>query len=806
MRLRLHCHFRTVPGQRLEVVAGDGTHELTWTAGHWWAGAVDVRGAYGYRLVDESGPVAREQGPPHAPPPGVAEGDVVVDRWQAYDPVRPARRSSLFSRALAVHHPAVPDASGGAGTGLRLRLLEPAVPVGWSPVVLPAAADAATAARAGVARLDPAPDGYPWWQGRAVDPGALADGYRYVLVGPGGEVVEGDREVRHLPPLDGGTAVVVDEALHALGGWRGAGVAVPVFALRGERSLGVGQFGDLPAFVDWAADAGLAMVQLLPLNDTIATHDWDDAYPYDPVSVQALHPLYVDVLDLPGAELVADEVETLRDELEAEDAVDYPRVMAAKWRLLRRLHDAVPRGREVAAFAATEWAWLGPYALWCVLRDRHGTPDPRRWGDDAAHAPGRVAGAREPGHPDHEEVMFHVWLQYHLRRQLDAAAAHARDRGVALKGDLPIGVSPTSVETWVHPEWFHPGTQSGAPPDDFAVDGQNWGFPTYDWEAMAADGYGWWRRRFASLARTFDAYRIDHVLGFFRIWEIPEGHRSGLLGRFRPCLPLSEAEVRGWLDDVDLEALTHPVADETDVALLAVRGGWHPRIQWWRTTAHRALRPDVRRAFDAMADHFYFTRHEHLWRGRGRMALSGVVGATDLLACGEDLGMVPPQVPEVMEDRGVLSLEIERMPKRLGAWRTDPAATPYLAVVSTGTHDMSVLRGWWAEEPEAAARLWREGLGRTGAPPVDPAPEVVQEVVAAQLASPSMLCILPVQDWLALDADLRRDDPTAERINVPSDRHHHWRYRLHLTTAQLHEADLTPRLRGLVVGAGRATG
>ena len=162
---------------------------------------------------------------------------------------------------------------------------------------------------------------------------------------------------------------------------------------------------------------------------------------------------------------------------------------------------------------------------------------------------------------------------------------------MALKGDLPIGVSPTSVETWVHPEWFHLGTQTGAPPDDFATDGQNWGFPIYDWARMAEDGFGWWRHRLQALARTFDVYRIDHVLGFFRIWEIPEGATAGLLGRFRPCLPLSDAEVRGWLDDVDLDPLTTPAGEATDVALLAVPGGWHPRIQWWTTTAYRAWRP-----------------------------------------------------------------------------------------------------------------------------------------------------------------------------------------------------------------------
>ncbi len=550
------------------------------------------------------------------------------------------------------------------------------------------------------------------------------------------------------------------------------------------------------------------MVQLLPVNDTVAVHGWDDSYPYDPVSVHALHPLYVDLLDLPGAESVADAVTMLRDELDHLDTIDYPRVMAATWSLLRRLYLAAPPDPAVTSFAEVEWDWLGPYALWCLLRDRHGTADHTAWRADATFDPDRVAEVADPTHLDHDELMFHVWVQYHLRRQLDTAAAHAHARGVALKGDLPIGVSPTSVETWVHPEWFHLGTQSGAPPDDFALDGQNWGFPTYDWDAMAEDGYGWWRHRFEALARTFDLYRIDHVLGFFRIWEIPAGASSGLLGRFRPCLPLSEAEVRGWLDDVDLDALTRPPGDDPrDVALLDVDGGWHPRIRWWETTAHQRLTPARRAAFDAMANDFFHARHGHLWRGRGRMALQGVVGATRLLACGEDLGMVPPSVPEVMHELGVLSLQIERMPTYEDTWRSDPADVPYLAVTSTGTHDMPVLRSWWGASPDAAARLWSDALERAGAPPLELSPPVAEELVAAQLASPAMLCILPIQDLLAIDADLRRDDPDAEQINHPEDRHNRWRYRLHLRTTDLHDATaFTARVRSLVAGAGRATG
>jgi 4-alpha-glucanotransferase len=521
------------------------------------------------------------------------------------------------------------------------------------------------------------------------------------------------------------------------------------------------------------------------------------------VSVHALHPLYVDLAALPGAETVAGELAALREELEPLAEIDYPRVMAAKWQIARHLFDR-SSDAGLDAFVDAEWWWLGPYVRWCVLRDRHGSPDPRDWGGDARHDPERVDALLDPDDADHDDARFHAWMQWHLRRQLDAAADHAHARGVALKGDLPIGVSPTSVEVWTRPELFHVGAQTGAPPDAFAEQGQNWGFPTYDWEAMAADGHAWWRRRFAAMARTFDAYRIDHVLGFFRIWEIPEGETDGRLGRFRPCLPLSDDEIGGWLGPIDLSPLTARDGGSPDVALLPVDGGWHPRVEWRRTRAWAELPEDARTAFDAMANDFYHRRHARLWEGRGRRTLGAVVTSTDLLACGEDLGMVPDVVPGALRDLGVLSLEIGRMPKSVGAWRSDPRAVPYLTVVSTGTHDMPPLRLWWRDDPAVADRYWREVLGRGGAPPADPGPDVCRDVVREQLASPAMLCVLPIQDLLATRAELRRADPGDEQINRPSDRDHRWRYRLHVTVTDLRaDRAATEQFREDVRAAGR---
>jgi 4-alpha-glucanotransferase len=204
-----------------------------------------------------------------------------------------------------------------------------------------------------------------------------------------------------------------------------------------------------------------------------------------------------------------------------------------------------------------------------------------------------------------------------------------------------------------------------------------------------------------------------------------------------------------------------------------------------------------------VANDFYFLRHEDFWGEQGRRTLTALLDATDLLACGEDLGLVPQVVPEVMADLGVLSLEIERMPKALGTWRADPALAPYASVVSPGTHDMAPLRLWWTEDPAFAQRYWAEVLGAEGPTPGVADPALVSDIIERQLASPAMVVIVPIQDLLAMDGDVARPDPH-ERINEPADRHHRWRYRLHLTLDDLAAAtDFNERLAGMIEAADR---
>ena len=582
--------------------------------------------------------------------------------------------------------------------------------------------------------------------------------------------------------------------------WRGAGVAVPVFSLRTEDSFGVGEFHDIPRLVDWAVATGQRFIQILPVNDTTMTRTWQNSYPYNAVSSFALHPQYI---HLPAAGVRKDaRYKALQAELEALPRIDYEKVNACKTEFLRKAY--ARSGKEVLQskayrdFYAANAGWLKPYAVFSVLRDEKDTCDFSAWGEYAVYSP-RKADAYAAAHAD--EVGFWCWVQYLLDAQLREAVAYAHSRGVALKGDLPIGVSRQSVDAWCHPQLFHLDSQAGAPPDPFAEEGQNWGFPTYNWERMARDGFAWWKARLRKMADYFDAFRIDHILGFFRIWEIPVRYQSGLMGHFNPALPYSGEELRN-------RGFNPEDTGDTDVLFVEDprrRDWWHPRICGQNTRAFSRLPEWLQDRYTELYNDFFYRRHSRFWKESALSKLPSLLRATGMLCCGEDLGMIPDSVPETMAQLDILSLEIQRMPKDPRDTFADPARYPYRCVCTTGTHDTATLRAWWEEDRALPQRYYKEMLHGEGEAPATCEPWVAGRIVGDHLASPAMLAILPLQDWLAADGDVRYPgDPADERINVPVIPRYYWRYRMHCTLESLiGNPVLNARLKGLVEASGR---
>ncbi len=587
--------------------------------------------------------------------------------------------------------------------------------------------------------------------------------------------------------------------------WRGAGTAIPVFSLRSEDDFGVGEFLDLKKMVDWAAATGQCILQLLPINDTTMTGTWQDSYPYNANSTFALHPQFI---NLQAAGVKADAAfRALQEELNALPQVDYERVNREKIRLLREAYSKtfakLSKTAAYKAFIAANRDWLEPYAAFCTLRDSFGTADFGKWKTYAKYSASKI----EKYCTEHrDEVDFHCFVQFHLDRQLSEVRDYAHSKGVVLKGDLPIGISRTSTDAWQHPHLFNMDESAGAPPDAFAADGQNWGFPTYNWEEMAKDGFAWWKARLRKMSEYFDAFRIDHILGFFRIWEIPLKYSSGLLGHFRPALPYPAEELA--FDGFDVASgafVTAPSDDPTDVLFVedpVMKGYWHPRIGAQNTASYRGLDPQRQRAFNRLHDDFFYRRHNDFWRESAMRKLPALLHATDMLACGEDLGMIPDCVASVMAELKILSLEIQRMPKSASVEFGDPEHYPYLCVCTTSTHDMNPIRAWWEEDREVSGRFFR--LNFSGEAPYFCEPWLCRHIVRDHLDSPAMLTVLPLQDWLSIDGELRLPDPSAERINIPAVSRHYWRYRMHLSLETLlNQQNFNSEVATLIKDSGR---
>lgn len=694
-----------------------------------------------------------------------------------------------------------------------------------------------------------------------------------------GSVIWEDRLNRRLELADmreGETAVYEQGvALFPICDQRFAGTLVPVFSLRSKSSFGVGDFGDLKKMVDWVAMTKQRVLQVLPINDTTDNHTWTDSYPYNCVSIFALHPQYADLSALPQLE---DEekrayFETLRQELNALRQIDYVRVNNAKDEYLRLLYaqegKKVMASAEFRSFFDEAQEWLVPYAQFCFLRDKHGTADFSAWPDHCLFNEKERHALTVPRNVAYKNVAYYYFVQYILNSQMSSVHDYARSKGVILKGDIPIGVSRHSCDVWQEPRYFNMNGQAGAPPDDFSRNGQNWGFPTYNWPEMMKDGCRWWVQRFRNMAKFFDAYRIDHVLGFFRIWEIPVSSVHGLLGQFSPSLGMTREEIEAYGLRFDERLYTEPFITDrmiTDMfgdkaamvretyleptedgryrmkeeyntqrkvkAAFAGKTGdedaelreklyslisdvlfvrdhrdankFHPRISVQYDYIYEALGDGDKFVFNRLYNDYYYRRNNQFWYREAMSKLPRLTEATRMLVCAEDLGMVPECVAWVMNELRILSLELQSMPKEYNVRFGNIMAYPYRSVCTISSHDMPTLRQWWDEDRERTRDYYNSVLGKYGDAPHPLPGWLARDIISRHLQCPSMLCILSIQDWLAVDESLRLPDANAERINIPANPRHYWRYRMHLCIEDMMaDQDFNQNITDLIREGGR---
>jgi 4-alpha-glucanotransferase len=689
---------------------------------------------------------------------------------------------------------------------------------------------------------------------------------------------EGDNRVLHYDIPADKRIVVHDGFLRVPNNtWKGSGIAIPVFSLRSANSFGVGEFADLKLLVDWARETGIKMVQILPVNDTSATYSWKDSYPYAAISAFALHPIYINLQKVGGKKHshIIKALSKKQKQLNGLPEIDYEQVIQFKINVLKELFElddmSFLKEKEYETFFADNKSWLIPYAAFCFLRDKYSTSDFSKWKTHSQYNKDEVERLTTNKSKQFRFIAFYYFVQYHLHLQLKEATDYAHKKGIAVKGDIPIGIYRYGCDAWTAPELYNMDMQAGAPPDDFTIKGQNWGFPTYNWKKMEEDQFDWWRQRFHQMSNYFDAFRIDHILGFFRIWSIPVSSVEGILGRFIPALPIYVHEFgeRGiWFDydrlckpyitDAFLQSVfsehvefvkdhfltaneregydlkedfdTQQKVDEyfalqdasdsnafirqglfdliTNVILFEEPGSnqqrFHFRILVDSTYSFQQLNDSDRYKLKELYVDYFYRRQDEFWKKEALKKLPALKDATNMLICGEDLGMVPHSVPEVMQQLGILSLEIQRMPKNPQTEFFHPKDAPYLSVITPSSHDMSTIRGWWEENREKTQRFYNQILGEHGTAPYFCEPWVNRAVILQHLYSPAMWAVFQLQDILGMNEKLRREDPSEERINNPANPNHYWNYRMHIPLEQLiKEKDFNKELKDYITNSGR---
>lgn len=888
MNFHFNLHYKTVYGEQIgiEYCFGKSVGKteillLNTFDGENWSGQLHTEDTvqYKYLLIKDHEVVAKEWGGFRKSASSKSSRTIQNDQWRARDQYDNAFLSTAFTQAILKRSKPTKKTTKRNQETNEVQFILSSATINTDLIYGILGSIPALGSWVKAIPMDDA--FFPQWSASVgVDQSVSYFEYKYVIINPkDGNIVAweyGDnRRFFQVFNDDVPSKTIVSDNhfRHADSVWKGAGVAIPVFSLRSTQGLGIGEYTDLKLLTDWTHDVGMKMIQVLPVNDTIATKTWVDSYPYASISVFALHPLYINIQQIAPFKDKKVQAEFAKDQkaLHALETVDFEKVLQAKFKYLSILfeqeYDTWLKDKDYLQFKNQNKDWLEQYAAFCHLRDIHKTSNFNLWPEYSVFSDEVTQKLCSTAYSRYKEIAFYYFIQYHADRQLQGARDYARTKGVVIKGDLPIGIYRYSCDAWVAPELYNMNGQAGAPPDDYAVLGQNWGFPTYNWEVMAKDNFAWWQKRMQQLNRYFDALRIDHILGFFRIWQIPTNQVQGTMGLFNPRLPLSRTELQNYgitgdltrytipyiTNESLLNAFGHDVEEVFEVffsrnaegkivfkssfdnqqkinhftnqnarfekfekALLGMMSEillisepdsdgqyFNPRITLSTTYSYSQLDQYTKAKFDQLYNDYFYIRHDEYWKQQALWKLPAILDASDMLICGEDLGMIPKSVPGVMKAMNIMSLEIQRMPKgnnKFGQVRQ----YPYFSVCSPSCHDMSTIRGWWQGDHDLAKDFYYNYLHWQGLTPMECNTDIVTTIVEDHMASPSMLAIFPIQDLVGMDGTLRKADAASEQINEPANPKHYWRYRFHLDIETLQKSEaFNIKIKDMVQKYGR---
>ena len=624
------------------------------------------------------------------------------------------------------------------------------------------------------------------------------------------------------------------------------GTAIPLSALKTEESCGCGEFLDLIPFADFCAKCGLKLIQLLPVNDT-----GTESSPYSALSAFALNPIYIRLQALPEAASFADEIKKLIDTHSVNKRYDYKKLRHDKTDLLVKIFaaskDQIMQDKKLSSWIRAN-PWIINYAVFMEKKRENLEASCKSWKTFKNPAPQQIKAewdnpAKKMNH------WFFAWLQMRLDEQFSTASQKVKAKGLLLKGDIPIMMNEDSADVWANPDCFIDGLRAGSPPDDYNPVGQNWGFPIYDWDYQKKDNFSWWKARLATASKYYQAYRIDHVLGFFRIWAVPKGEHTAVLGHTQPLVTVSFSELEKlgfdpmrirWLSEPhvptyliqqennndylythgQLEKVMNRIgqeemwlfkeeikteddiwkADIADTVKQPLARCWRDRafikvdknkfaIAWCHTesTAWRSLSDEEKEKLSLLIAEKQ-KKMEKLWEKQAKELLQELVSSVDMIACAEDLGANPPSVPKVMKQLNILSLKVLRWTRSWyeeGQPYVDPKKYAQLSVATSSVHDSSTLRGWWLNEQAGNDFIRDFGAEKNILPDVF-TPETAEYILRKLASAKSCFCIHPFQDFLYLSSEYYDKNPDDERINIPgSVSEFNWTYRIPRTIESL---------------------
>ena len=319
------------------------------------------------------------------------------------------------------------------------------------------------------------------------------------------------------------------------------GVAVPLGALFTKDNPVIGEFPDLIPFANFCKDAGLGIIQLLPVNDT-----GTQSSPYSGLSAFALHPIYIRLNKIPGFDALYNSDEkfkTAYDTFFTENKFtlryNYDNILNTKTSLLKQIYDNLPVGKTGTADQNfTDWIkanpWVKTYAVYKNLKWNYMQASWKSWHDNDKNLTSEQILKLWNTKAFKKEHLFYAWCQMIAANQFEEAVNEVHKMGLLLKGDMPILMNEDSCDAWAYPDFFNHNLRAGSPSDGENPSGQNWGFPTYNWKNLKSQNFSWWKQRLKTAAHYYDAYRLDHILGFFRIWAIPSDDCNALTGHTEP--------------------------------------------------------------------------------------------------------------------------------------------------------------------------------------------------------------------------------------------------------------------------------